>query len=246
MANHARDNRSVLAAGEQRLLIWMAGRLPGRVSSDHLSALGFVGMLGAGFAFALAGTHRWALPLVVVALAINWFGDSLDGTLARVRNQQRPRYGYYVDHALDVLGTSVLFSGLAYGGLMTPTVAMALLAAYFAVMAEVFLATHVRGVFRMSFWGFGPTELRLVLSLGALALLRDPRVVIGDLGPFQLFDVGAVVAIAGMALTFLVSSARTTRALYLAEPLDRPGPAVSPAPAVTRMAGTAGAVPDRL
>lgn len=223
MAIHTRDNRGVLASLEKRTLIWIAARLPRSVNSDHLSALGLMGMLGAGAAFAAGGTHPQLLPLVVVALAINWFGDSLDGTLARVRNQQRPRYGYYVDHALDVLGTAFLFGGLAYGGLMDPVVAMGLLAAYFAVMAEVFLATHVRGVFRMSFWGFGPTELRIVLSIGALALIGDPQVVIGGLGPFQLFDVGGVVAIAGMVVTFLISSANTTRALYAAEPIkDQP------------------------
>jgi phosphatidylglycerophosphate synthase len=155
---------------------------------------------------------------VVVALAVNWFGDSLDGTVARVRNQQRPRYGYYVDHALDILGTTFLFGGMAFGGLMTPVVAMALLAVYFAVMAEVFLATHVRGVFRMSFMGFGPTELRVVLGVGALALMGDPQVVVGGLGPYQLFDVGGVVGIVGLALTFLVSALRTGRALYREEP----------------------------
>lgn len=221
MSTHTRDNRSVLAGAEKRTLIWMAERLPLWVNSDHLSILGLVGMLSAGAAFAAGATYTWALPLVVLALAVNWFGDSLDGTLARVRNQQRPRYGYYVDHALDVLGTSFLFGGLAYGGLMNPVVAMGLLAAYFAVMAEVFLATHVRGVFRMSFWGFGPTELRVLLSVGALALMRDPRVTIGDFGSFQLFDVGGIIAIAGMATTFLISSASTTRALYAAEPIER-------------------------
>lgn len=223
MTIHTRDNRGILASLEKRTLIWIAARLPRSVNSDHLSALGLMGMLGAGAAFAAGGTHPQLLPLVVVALAINWFGDSLDGTLARVRNQQRPRYGYYVDHALDVLGTAFLFGGLAYGGLMDPVVAMGLLAAYYAVMAEVFLATYVRGVFRMSFWGFGPTELRIVLSIGALALIGDPQVVIGGLGPFQLFDVGGVVAIAGMVVTFLISSANATRALYAAEPIkDQP------------------------
>jgi phosphatidylglycerophosphate synthase len=218
-AAHTRDNRGWLARAEKQTLIWLAHRLPAWVNSDHLSAVGLLGMIATGAAFAAGGTYKWALALVVVALAVNWFGDSLDGTLARVRNRQRPRYGYYLDHALDVLGTSFLFGGLALGGLMNPIVAMTLLAAYFAVMAEVFLATNARGVFRMSFLGFGPTELRVVLSIGALALLRDPRVVIGGLGPFQLFDVGGVVAIAGLALTFLVSSAANARALYAEEPL---------------------------
>jgi phosphatidylglycerophosphate synthase len=178
-------------------------------------------MIGAGAAFAAGGTYPWALPLVVVALAVNWFGDSLDGTLARVRDQQRPRYGYYLDHVLDITGTTFLFAGLALGGLMTPVLAMALLAATFAVMAEVFLATSSHGLFRMSFLGFGPTELRIVLAAGALALLRNHEVTIAGVGPYLLFDVGGVVAIIGLAVTFLVSSLANGRALYLAEPRKR-------------------------
>jgi phosphatidylglycerophosphate synthase len=218
-AAHTRVNQGLLAGAEKRALVWIAQRLPAWVSSDHLSALGLLGMLGAGAAFAAGGVSVRALPFVVVALAVNWFGDSLDGTLARVRNRQRPRYGYYLDHALDVLGTAFLFGGLAIGGLMSPVVAMALLAAYFAVMAEVFLATNVRGVFRMSFLGFGPTELRIVLSVGALALMREPRVTLAGFGPYQLFDVGGVIAAACLAVAFLVSAARNGRALFLEEPL---------------------------
>jgi archaetidylinositol phosphate synthase len=220
-ATHTRDNRGLLARVEKRTLIWMAHRLPAWVHSDHLSGLGLIGMLAVGAAFAIGGTYPAALPVVVLALAVNWFGDSLDGTLARVRDQQRPRYGYYVDHALDIAGTTFLFGGLALGGLMTPAIAMGLMAAYFAVMAEVFLATSSRGVFRMSFLGFGPTELRVVLSLGALSLMRDPHVVIAGFGPYLLFDVGGVVAIAGLGVTFVASSIGNGRALYEAEPLER-------------------------
>jgi len=219
---HTRDNRGVLAGIEKQTLVWIAHRLPRWMNSDHLSAIGLLGMVGVGGAFAAGGTYKWALPLVVVALAVNWFGDSLDGTLARVRNQQRPRYGYYVDHALDIFGTSVMFGGMAIGGSMSPVVAMALLAVYFAVMAEVFLATNARGVFRMSFVGFGPTELRVVLALGALALMRDPAITIAGAGPFQLFDVGGVVAIGGLTVAFVSSAVSNGRALYTEEPLPQP------------------------
>ena len=162
---------------------------------------------------------------------MNWFGDSLDGTLARVRMQQRPRYGYYVDHVLDILGTACLFAGLILGGHITPVVALLLLAAYFAVMAEVFLATAARGQFRMSFMGVGPTELRLVLTAGALALMRDPQVGIPGLGSFGLFDVGAAVGTAGLAVAFVVSAWRNGRALYVEEPL--PGRSVASRPPVS-------------
>ena len=218
-AKHSRLNTGVLADLEKRTLIWMAERLPRWVTSDHLSAVGVSGMVAVGAAFAAGGTYAWALPLVVVALAVNWFGDSLDGTLARVRRQQRPRFGYYVDHVLDIVGTAFLFAGLVLGGHVTPVLAMLLLAAYFAVMAEVFLATAARGKFRMSFMGMGPTELRLVLGAGALALMRDPRVAIPGLGSFELFDVGAAVATVGLTMAFLVSGWRNGRALYAEEPL---------------------------
>lgn len=218
---HARLNTGVLADLERRTLIRIAQRLPGWVNSDHLSALGLIGMVGAGAAFAVGGTYASALPLVVVALAVNWFGDSLDGTLARVRMAQRPRYGYYVDHVLDIVGTACLFGGLMLGGHLSAVMGLLLLAAYFAVMAEVFLATAARGEFRMSFMGVGPTELRLVLAAGALALMRNPRVAVPGLGSFGLFDVGAAVATVGLATAFVVSGWRNGRALYVEEPLPR-------------------------
>ena len=228
---HRRRNGGLLAGMERQALVWIAQRLPWWVTSDHLTLLGVCGMVAVGAAFAAGGTHKWALPLVVGALALNWFGDSLDGTLARVRRQQRPRYGYYVDHVLDLFGTAVLFGGLVWGGHISPGVAMTLLAAYFGVMAEVFLATASRGEFRMSFAGVGPTELRLVLAAGALALMRDPQVTIAGLGRFGLFDVGGVIATAGLVTAFLVSGLRNGRALYREEPL--PGRAATRPPRVS-------------
>jgi phosphatidylglycerophosphate synthase len=222
-AGHTRLNGGVLADLEKRTLIWLAHRLPAWLHSDHLSALGLAGMFGVGAAFAAGGTHTWVLPLVVVALAVNWFGDSLDGTVARVRGHERPRYGYYVDHVLDMVGTAVLFGGLVLGGHMRPTFATVLLSTYFAVMAETFLATAARGRFRMSFMGIGPTELRVLLGAGALALMRDPRVSLGALGTLQLFDVGAAVATVGLVVAFVGASVANGRALSIEEP--RPGPA---------------------
>jgi len=176
-----------------------------------------VAMAMAGGAFAAARWDMRALWLVVVALAINWFGDSLDGTLARVRRVERPRYGFYVDHVLDIAGATLLFGGLACSPFMTPAIALALLVTYLLVTGEVFLATAVRGVFRMSFAGVGPTELRILLAVGAIALFRDPHVAIGPMS-VQLFDVGGLVAIAGLTVTFVASAVRNTMALAVAEP----------------------------
>jgi phosphatidylglycerophosphate synthase len=200
------------------LLVWIARRLPSWVNSDHLTLLALGAMALAGAGYALARYDRRALWLVVVALALNWFGDSLDGTLARVRRAERPRYGFYVDHVLDIVGITLLVAGLSCSGFMNPVIALALLVAYLLVSGEVFLATAVRHVFRMSFAGFGPTELRIVLAVGTIALFRDPRVNTGMFGHVPLFDVGAIVATAGLGIMLAVSVATNTRALARAEP----------------------------
>jgi phosphatidylglycerophosphate synthase len=216
---HVREHRSVLASLEARTLRWIAHRLPDAITSDALSALGLASMAAAGVAFAAFRWTPWAAAVVVAALAANWFGDSLDGTVARVRNQQRPRYGFYLDHVIDLAGTTCLLAGIGISGLMHPLLAAALLAAYFLVSAETYLATHSAGVFRMSFVGVGPTELRLLLAIGALKAATGPLVSIGGYDAVRLFDVAAVIAIAGLAIAFAVSAWRNARALYLLEPL---------------------------
>jgi len=218
-STHIRKQASILAGTEKMVLVWMAHRLPHWVNSDHLTLLGFVAMLLAGIAYAVARQYRLALFFVVIALAVNWFGDSLDGTLARVRNQERPRYGFYVDHVLDMVGTFFLLGGLALSGYMNPLLALGMLAAYLTAAAEEFLATHVRRVFHLSFLGFGPTELRIILAIGTVYLLHKPLVHLGSLGMYRLFDVGGVVAIAGLLLKLVISAVRNTHALYLAERL---------------------------
>jgi len=217
MSEHKRDHRSVLAAAEKQLLIFIAQRIPPAIHSDHLTSLALAAMALAGGAFAAARWDRRALWLVVVALALNWFGDSLDGTLARVRRAERPRYGFYVDHVLDIVGATLLFAGLACSSFMSPAVALALLIAYLLVAGEVFLATAVRGVFRLSFAGFGPTALRILLAVGAIALFRDPHVALGPL-TVRLFDLGGVVAIVGLGVAFASSVVRNTTELAVAEP----------------------------
>lgn len=215
---HIRKNEGLLAAPEKKALNWLAGRTPMWIHSDHLTLLGLLAMVGAGASFWASGTNESTLILVVVFLAINWFGDSLDGTLARFRNCQRPRYGYYVDHVIDLIGTASLLGGMALSGYMNPLIAIALLATFAIVEAEVFLATHVQQLFRLSCFGIGPTELRVLLSLGTLYLFLNPTVKIGSLGNFRLFDIGGVISIAGLLSAFTYSAIRNTRLLYQAEP----------------------------
>jgi len=217
-AGHTRLHGSLLAAPEKRALVWMAERMPAWLNSDHLSALGLVSMAGVGASFWLAGGHPAAgAPLAVVCLVLNWFGDSMDGTLARVRNQQRPRYGFYLDHVIDIAGTAMMLAGLALSGHMNPLIAAVTLAVWLMVMGESFLATWARSLFRMSFLWFGPTELRILIAIGALMLLGGGLVRPFGLGPWRLFDIGGLCATGGLVIVFVINAARNTVALYREE-----------------------------
>jgi phosphatidylglycerophosphate synthase len=214
----ARRELGVTASVEKRLLAWLAARMPAAVNSDHLTALGLAAMAAAGGAYALSGKQPWLLLLVNVLLVVNWFGDSLDGTLARFRNRCRPRYGFYVDHMVDVFGALFLLGGLAFSGYMSAPVAVAVLLAYFMMSIHVYLATHTLGVFKIAYAGLGGTELRLLLAAGNVAVFLLPRLSVGGV-EVRLFDVAGVAAAAGLAVTLLVAAARTTRRLYELERL---------------------------
>jgi len=217
-AGHVREQGSVLAQIERKTLIWLAERLPRSVNSDHLTILGLSAMAAAGSA--LWASHWLAVApfLAITALAVNWFGDSLDGTVARVRNQQRPMYGFYVDHVIDVVGAFFLFGGLGLSPFMSPLLALVLLVAYLMVSAELYLATHACGVFRLDMFKIGPTELRILLAVGILYAVYKPVVVIGG-GEYLLFDVGGLVATVGMFGALIASTVRNTMTLYRAEPI---------------------------
>jgi phosphatidylglycerophosphate synthase len=215
-----RNSTGLLTAVERRVLLWLAHRLPARVNSDHLTALGLLSMFLVGVCFAVSREMPAALWGVVLFLFLNWFGDSLDGTLARVRGHQRPRYGFYVDHILDTFGALFVLGGLALSGHMTPIVAAAFLIAYYILSIEIYLATYCVGRFQMSFWGWGPTELRILLAIGALTLLVKPIVTIFGTD-MRLFDVGGIVGTVGLIATAIISAVGNTRRLYAAEPLPQ-------------------------
>ena len=212
-----RIHESLTAASEKRALVWMAHRTPAWINSDHLTALGFIAQLGAGASYALARWNRWALLGVIFCLALNWLGDSLDGTLARVRNQQRPRYGFYVDHMVDSFGSLFLMGGLALSGYMHPVIAIGLLIAFLLLSIQSYLATYTMGEFHLSLWRFGPTELRILLAIGTLALLRNPIVHFLGHGPYRLFDVGGAVGLIGMAVMLVWVTVKNTQRLYREE-----------------------------
>ena len=219
-AETRRVQESWVAAMEKRALIWLAARTPEAIGPDHLTALGLAAQIGAGACYALATSNKLWLLAVIVCLALNWLGDSLDGTLARVRQRQRPRYGFYVDHMVDSFGALALMGGLALSGYMHPGIAIGLLIAFFMLSIQSYLATHALGEFRISFWRFGPTELRILLAVGNLALLWRPEVhLLG--GQYRLFDVGGVIGLPGMGVMVVFFTAQNTIRLYREEGISR-------------------------
>lgn len=208
-----RVQQSWVSGGEKRALLWLAECTPDRIGPDHLTALGLAAQFGAGASYALSARNKYWLLAVIVCLALNWLGDSLDGTLARVRQRLRPRYGFYVDHMVDSFGALALMGGLAMSGFMHPWIAISLLVAFLLLSIQTYLATHALGEFRLSFWRFGPTELRILLAIGNLALLWKPMIhVFGN--RYRLFDVSGAVGLAGMGLMLLVFTVENTVRLY--------------------------------
>ena len=217
-----RTQDSILAKLEKNCLLWLAARTPSWINSDHLTALGMTAMIGAGLAYWWSRYHRSGLIIVMFCLAINWLGDSLDGTLARYRNCCRPRYGFYVDHVVDAFSALFLLSGLAHSGYMSPWIALGLLVAYLMLAIEVYLASYTLGEFKISYFRMGPTELRLLLVLGNLALFWKSMVHLAGRA-HRLFDVGGTMGISGMLLVLVISVVQHSLRLYRREPLANAG-----------------------
>jgi phosphatidylglycerophosphate synthase len=213
-----RINSSFTAAAEKRALMWMAQRAPRWLTSDHLTLLGLFSQVAAGCFYVLASYDKSGLIGVIVCIILNWLGDSMDGTLARVRNQQRPRYGFYVDHMVDIFGATALMGGLGLSGFVHWPVAIAMLIAFLLLSAESYLATYTLWRFQMSQGIFGPTEIRILLIVGNLALLRSPyAAVFGH--RFLLFDVGGIIAATIMFGMAIATAIGHTAELYRQEPL---------------------------
>lgn len=237
-----RIQQSFLAGLEKRTLIWLAAHTPAWINSDHLTLLGLLSMAGAGAAYWWSAANSAGLILVVLCLALNWLGDSLDGTLARFRNHSRPRYGFYVDHVVDAFSAFFLLGGLGLSGYMAPGIALGLLVAYLMLSVEIYLATYTLGDFKISYFKMGPTELRILLSIGNVALLWKSTVHLFGRA-HRLFDVAGTLGISGMLLIMVISAMRNTARLYREEPLPvgKPLPGTKqphlPFPAPPRLRG---------
>ena len=213
-----RVNQSLTASLERRALEWMAERAPQWLTSDQLTALGLGAQIAAGIVYALSRHHRLVLLLAVACLVLKWFGDSMDGTLARVRHQQRPRFGFYVDHVVDIIGATALMCGLGVSGFAHWQVAAAMLVGFLLLASESYLATYTLSRFELSQGIFGPTEIRILLIVGTLALLHSPYAnLFGH--RMLLFDVGGVIAASCMVAMMVILAIKHTAQLYREEPL---------------------------
>src|SRR5271155_2026290 len=217
-----RVQESFLASIEKKTLLWLAARMPAWVNSDHLTLLGLMGMFSAGLCYVIARYHTCGGMLgVCLGLAVNWFGDSLDGTLARYRNCSRPRFGFYIDHIVDAFSALFLLGGLGLSGYMHWIIAIGLLVAFLMLSIEVYLATYTLGTFQISFYKFSPTELRILLAIGNIYVIYKP--VVHFLGSeWRLFDIGGICGIIGMTGILLTSCFKNGRTLYRREPLNEP------------------------
>jgi phosphatidylglycerophosphate synthase len=219
---HARTSEFVLKRFERWALPRLVARLPAWVVPDHLTVLGLLASTAIGAAYALSNRNELWLWVVNAALVVNWFGDSLDGTLARYRRIERPRYGYYLDHLTDAYSTLAIGLGLGFSPYMLIAVGLAIVIAYLLLSINVYLETHVFEEFRFSYGNLGPTEVRLLLialNVTALSIGPLPFRIIGIQA--TVFDVFGLAAAFTMVALLLVRAGGNLRALARLEPPGR-------------------------
>src|ERR1700676_3107663 len=216
--NATRIQESVTSRLERKALLWLAARMPSWIHSDHLTLIGFAAMFLAGVSYLSARWNSAGLLFATLCLALNWFGDSLDGTLARLRNRQRPRYGFYVDHMIDSFGALFLMGGLAASGYIDWRIAMGMLVAFLLLSIESYLASYTLGIFRLSFAKFGPTEIRILLGIANAVLFFLPAARIPGWS-HRLLDIGGAIAIIAMSAMVVFAAVSHTLTLYRQETL---------------------------
>jgi len=221
-----RDKRFLLARAESRALAWIAERLPARVMPDHLTALGVLAALGIAAAYVLSNGDRAWLWAASGLLVVHWLGDSLDGTLARVRGIERPTYGYYLDHLVDAIATALIGIGLGLSPYLLLATGLVIVVAYLVLSINTYLETQALGVFTLGYGRLGPTEARLgLVALNtALALGAPLGFHLAGVG-LTVLDVIALGASGLMLAGLLVRAARNLRVLAEREPAGRHQPA---------------------
>ncbi len=198
-AEHRREPKHLLRPFEAYVLPRLAAGLPSWVLPDHLTAVGVVSALAIGICYALSGRSTGYLWAANVLWVVNWFGDSLDGTLARVRHIERPRYGYYLDHITDMFAAAFVCVGLGFSPYLLLSVALAMLIAFYLMSINVYLETYVLGLFQFGYDWIGPTEVRVILILAgsALALGFEPVLELRNV-PIGTLDLLGLLGVLGM------------------------------------------------
>jgi archaetidylinositol phosphate synthase len=199
-ATPPRIQQSILAANERRLLNWLCPRLPGWTTPDLMTAFGFAGAVMVGAGYLLSSEALAWLWLTQLGYLINWFGDSLDGSLARWRGIERPRFGYFLDHSVDALATMVMLGGLGLGPFVELEVALIALVAYLLLSIHTYLCAQVIDTFKLTYLAGGPTELRLMLmAMTAAMFFVGPEKLFGSgLSAFDLFALLVTLILLGI------------------------------------------------
>jgi archaetidylinositol phosphate synthase len=208
-----RIQNNILAAAERRLLTWLSARMPAWVTPDRLTILGFCGSLISTAGYVLSSFDTTWLWVSIAGYFVNWFGDSLDGSLARFRHIERPKFGYFIDHSIDSFGNMLIVVGIGLSPFVRLDVALFALAAYLLLSIHTFLAARVVDEFRLSYLAAGPTELRLVLiAMSLWMFLAGPKsTTASGYSPFDIFVGGLGI---GLMLLFVVQTASTARQLF--------------------------------
>jgi phosphatidylglycerophosphate synthase len=211
-----RIQRNVLARGERRLLQWLCPRLPAWLTPDRLTGLALIAAFVIGAAYALSNQNPVWLSLAVAGYFVHWFGDSLDGTIARYRRIERPRFGYFIDHSCDGLATLLIVGGIGASPYLRVDIALFVVVAYLLLSVHTFLLAKVAGNFQLSHLGAGPTELRIVLVALTIAMgWLGPDV--GRVAGFNAFDILFGVVGAVLVVIFVAQTIREGRALAAAD-----------------------------
>lgn len=196
-AKHERVIDTFTGRLERRILRYLASRLPAWVTPDMLTGVSLVSALVIAVSYAFSGQTPWLLWVACAGFVVNWYGDSLDGTLARYRRIERPRYGYFLDHSMDAINETVIFIGIGLSGYVRMEIALVALAGYLLVSLYTALAIYVTGQFKISYAYLGPTEIRLIAILASIWVYFDssPFVTLpfGNFTFFELITLGLIV-----------------------------------------------------
>lgn len=222
----ARIQTSVFNSLEKKALVWMAERMPRWVNSDMLTGVGIVGAVIVAVGYFLSAINLNWLWLASFGFVVNWFGDSLDGTLARVRNTQRPLYGFYLDHNIDGINEALMIIGAGLSPLFDLRIALLALAAYLLLSMYVYINAHLKNEFRLTYAGLGPTEFRIIVIIVNTVYLYTPGLrawsgsvsILGRPFNFGVFDIVGLVIVAILVIVYIVSFIGSAREFARLDP----------------------------